>query len=330
MDGKGSRKLFFIFMIFLCLLLLLSGGFNLTQHTQKPATTHKVHKNKNAEKRSFAIVYPVAHPFFQSVTQSAEETAKSLGVNVSIWASQISDVKQQIRIMEDLIQKHVDGIAIGPVDSEALTPIINKAVDEGIKVICFDTDAPNSKRTAYIGTNNYLAGRSMGEVVAQLLHGKGTIIGGTGTATLLNLKQRINGMKDVLKKYPNIKLLEIKPNDSIPNRALSNTEKMIRSHPHFDLFVGMDSLSGPAAITVWKAMGLKKELVTFDGLPIILNGIENGQVTATIAQREFTWGKLIIKRLNEACEGKEISEIEDTGTIKITKDNIKGYLKASH
>ena len=57
--------------------------------------------------------------------------------------------------MEDLITQKVDGIAIGPCDSEALTPYIDQAVEAGIPVLCFDTDAPNSKRVGYVGTDNY-------------------------------------------------------------------------------------------------------------------------------------------------------------------------------
>jgi ribose transport system substrate-binding protein len=97
---------------------------------------------------------------------------------------------------------------------------------------------------------------------------------------------------------------------------------MILKHPDFDALIGMDSLSGPAAITIWKAMGLKKVLLTFDNLPDILDGIKYGQITASISQNQYRWGELIIQYLDAACDGKEIPELIYTKTTEINKSNI--------
>ena len=101
-----------------------------------------------------------------------------MGQNITLIkeGAQNGDVSNQIQIMEDLINQKVDGIAIGPCDSEALTPYIDKAVDAGIQVLCFDTDAPDSKRVGYVGTDNYEAGRAMGEELGKALDGKGSVI----------------------------------------------------------------------------------------------------------------------------------------------------------
>lgn len=289
---------------------------------QKEDTTEEVEKH-----RTFAIVYPVAHPFFEAVTTNAEETAKKMGINLIVRSPENSRVEQQIQIMKDLIKMEVDGIGIGPTDPEALTPLINEASDAGIKIITFDTDAPQSKRLAYIGTDNLSAGHHLGEVVAQLLNYEGTIIGSTGISTMLNLNTRIEGVKQVLDKYPNIKLMEIRSSDGNPAKTLKNIEDLVLKHPDFDALIGIESLSGPAAITVWKAKGLHQPVVTFDDLPIILEGITNGQITSTISQRQFTWGSLILKRLNDTVDGKDIPVFENTGTVEITAENVNNYIQ---
>lgn len=97
---------------------------------------------------TFAIVYPNIFPFFDAIGNGAEDKIEEMGQNITLIkeGAQNGDVSNQIQIMEDLINQKVDGIAIGPCDSEALTPYIDKAVDAGIQVLCFDTDAPDSKR----------------------------------------------------------------------------------------------------------------------------------------------------------------------------------------
>lgn len=300
MEKKMRSKTFSLLLIFL--LIILTTSFYNTKSIQ----------NKNlavAKKiRTFAIVYPVLHPFFESITMGAEEAAKLSNINLYVKGPDIDNkqVNVQIEILNNLINMKVDGIAIGPTDSALLAPIINKAISRGIKVICFDTDSPQSNRISYIGTNNFEAGKHMGEVLAKLLNKKGKILCSTGISTQLNLIQRINGVKKVLLKYPQMKLIEIESSSGDPNLAIKNIENMVIKHPDFDALIGMESLSGPAAITVWKAMGLKKTLVTFDNMPEVLDGIRYGQITATISQNQYLWGKLIISNLNAACDGVKL------------------------
>ena len=152
-----------------------------------------------AKKRTFAIVYPVIHPFFEPVTESAEKYVKEHeGFDVIVKAPEGGNVQQQVEIVEDLIAMKVDGIAIGSTDADALAPVIDKAVDSGIPVVTFDTDTPNSKRAGYIGTDNYKAGVHMAHVIAKHLNNKGKIIILQGVPTQLNLVERLTAIEDTL------------------------------------------------------------------------------------------------------------------------------------
>ena len=160
---------------------------------------------------TFAIVYPNIFPFFDAIGNGAEDKIEEMGQNITLIkeGAQNGDVSNQIQIMEDLINQKVDGIAIGPCDSEALTPYIDKAVDAGIPVLCFDTDAPDSKRFGYVGTDNYEAGRAMGEELGKALDGKGSVICETGVVSQAGLIARLEGVEDVLKEnYPDIEIVQ--------------------------------------------------------------------------------------------------------------------------
>ncbi|MGP4041408.1 substrate-binding domain-containing protein [Gracilibacillus sp. D59] len=298
---------------------ICSSIFILFSGTNRPVIQEELTQEEEqiSSNYTFAIIYPVAHPFFEKVTETAREHASNIGINIIIDAPKIASAEDQAKILQAYIEQEVDGIAIGATDPKTITPIINKAVGRGIPIVCFDTDAPKSNRYAYIGTDNYLAGLHLGETVAKHLEYKGELIVSSGLPTMENLRLRIEGLKAVIDRYPDLSIKTIAYSNGTAPDTLTNIEKMVDTHPNFDGFVGIDSLAGPAAITVWKAHGFDKTAVTFDDLPIILEGVKNGQITSTISQNQGKWGELIVKRLSELINGKTVNEKEYTETIEI-------------
>ncbi len=280
----------------------------------------------HAAERVFAVVYPVINPFFEATSRGAENEAERLGVEVLIKGPDRFDVEQQIAIVEDLIERKVDGFGIGSVDPTKLTPYIDRAVEQGIKVVAFDSDAPLSKRLAYIGTNNFKAGEHMAHVLGTALGGKGKVLVSMGIPSQLNLKQRLQGLEYVLKdEYPDITIVEMQSGWGSHNLTLQCIENMTDSHPDFDALVGIDSFAGPAMVIVWKGKGLSQVAVTFDDLPETIGGVRNGQIYAAIVQRQYDWGVNVVKQLNHAVGGGVIPENTDTGTLEITKTNLGEY-----
>ena len=90
-----------------------------------------------ADGRTFAVVFPIVHPFFEPIGVDAEEYGAEKGWKVITKAPDSSNAQQQIEIVENLISMGVDGIAVGPTDPDALASTIDKALEAGIKVICF-------------------------------------------------------------------------------------------------------------------------------------------------------------------------------------------------
>ncbi|MCZ8522531.1 MULTISPECIES: sugar ABC transporter substrate-binding protein [Paenibacillus] len=273
--------------------------------------------------KTFAVIYPMSHPYFEWITESTEAAAKEAGVTLLVKAPDEAHLEQQIRMLEMTIKQKVDGIAIDPVDAETLTPYIDKAVEAGIPVVCFDSDAPLSKRLAFIGSDNTLAGQRMGAAIDRMLKGRGMVFVGVGMESMLSQQQRLHGLIDYLHSHTDIQVLETRANEGSEDLAVQQLEEMIEAHPHFDAFIGLDSVSGPASILVWKAMGLHQTAVTFDLMPKIIEGIKNGQMSAALSRQEHTWGRLIVTRLLQASRGLEIPEFEETGTLVVTPENVK-------
>src|SRR5207247_5487318 len=114
-----------------------------------------------------------------------------------------ADKLKQKDILESFISQHVDGIAISVLNADFMTGTINKAIDAGIPVVTWDSDAPSSKRIAFYGVDDFKSGQIMGEETAKLLGGKGTVAFLTSLGAN-NLQRRLEGAKDALAKYPNI------------------------------------------------------------------------------------------------------------------------------
>lgn len=327
-----------LFVVFTFTITACSGAGKGTADTPKtdaasePAA--KTDSQKSAEtpakKRTFAIVYPVIHPFFEPVTESAEKYVKEHeGFDVIVKAPEGGNVQQQVEIVEDLIAMKVDGIAIGSTDADALAPVIDKAVDSGIPVVTFDTDTPNSKRAGYIGTDNYKAGVHMAHVIAKHLNNKGKIIILQGVPTQLNLVERLTAIEDTLaKEYPDIVIADVQAGYADPAKGIDVLESMIQAHPDFTSYSGIGACGGPAGIAVWKAKGWTsndKKIITFDNTPENIEGLRDGVIFALVSQNQHTWGEKIFEALNTLCDGGTIKEFDDTGTTEITIENIDTY-----
>lgn len=284
-------------------------------------------ETESTGKLTFAIVIPNIHPFFDPITIGAQDKLKELGVDAEVVCegAMNGDVSQQVQIMEDLITRKVSGIAIGACDSDALTPYINKAVEAGIPVVSFDTDAPDSKRMGYIGTDNFKAGQAMGETLGEALNGKGNVICETGVVSQAGLIQRIEGVQSVLdEKYPDIKIVQQQASGGDVSKALSDIENMITAAPDFDALIIMDA-AGENGVTAFKSRGWTKEdkiLITFDDLDPVIKGVKDGQIYATVTQGQYNWGVNIAEKLYDLVQGKEIPANTDTGYVLINADNV--------
>ena len=115
-------------------------------------------------------------PVFNYAKIGAERKAKELGDVDILWnAPPSADQLRQKEILESYITQHVDGMAISALNGDFLTDTINRAVDAGIPVVMWDSDAPKSKRAAFYGVDDRASGRILGEQTVKLLNGKGTV-----------------------------------------------------------------------------------------------------------------------------------------------------------
>jgi ribose transport system substrate-binding protein len=265
-------------------------------------------------------------PVFNYAKIGAERAAAELGNIQVLWSAPASaDQLKQKEILESYITQRVDGIAISALNGDFLAETINRAVDAGIPVVTWDSDAPSSKRMAFYGVDDLASGRILAEQTIKLLNGKGkvAIITSMGAA---NLQKRLDGVKQGLAAAPGIEVVEVYDIKEDPIRCAEIISTGGRRYPDLAAWV---SVGGWPVFTRNALAGLdsaKTKVISFDTIDPALDLLREGKVQVLLGQKYFGWGSESVKLLNDIKNGKKpATPIIDSGVDVVTKDNVEQY-----
>ncbi|WFS04568.1 sugar-binding protein (plasmid) [Rhizobium tumorigenes] len=286
-----------------------------------------------AQDITIAVVPKVAVPFFDDCNKGAQEAAKAAGVDYQWVVPQNTQGSTQVKIIEDLIARHVSGIAVSVNEPKSVEGIIKQAMAAGIKVLTFDSDSAKSGRSMYIGTINKQAGVTMGKSMGEALGGKGDVAIVTGQLGASNLNERIDGVKEALKAFPDIKVVATEGTEDDLAKAVSVTEALLRGNPKLAGIIGVSQVGGPAAAKVLAEQEFADrkasvKVFAFDDLPDTIKGVKNGYIAGIMVQRPVTMGKLAVEHLVAQIKGTETESKDiDTGVTVVNASNLGSYTK---
>ena len=286
-------------------------------------------KKKEKNELTFVMVPKGVHPYYEPCYEGFKAAAAKYGVRVDMVSPPKFELALQIKVIEDLIAQKVDGIAISAVDDTGLIDVINKAVDEGIKVITFDAPAFSTKALTYIGTVNKQAGYEAGLKMAELMNKSGEVAILQGGLGATNLNERTQGFKEAFEKVsPNIKLVAVEDNRGDYAIAVKKTESLLEIYPKLKAIFGVSAYGAPAAATVIKEQKKAGKFLIggFDDLKDTLEGIKDGSVQFCIVQKTYKMGWLSVEKLLDAVNEKSLPKIIDTGVLIVDKKNVNTYM----
>jgi aldose 1-epimerase len=212
-------------------------------------------------------------------------------------------VAEQQRVVDDLLTKGVDAIAISPIDPQNQTPMIDAASKRTL-VFTQDSDAPSSARACYIGTDNVAAGRQAGQLIREAVPDGGAIMLFVGKLDAKNAQERVQGIKEVL-AGSNITIIDVRTDDVDHVRAKANAADTLVRYPNVKALVGLWAYNGPAilnAVREARKVG-QVRIVAFDEDDQTLAGIKEGAIHATVVQQPYEFGYQAIKRMAQALRG---------------------------
>lgn len=293
---------------------------------------------KPAGEISIGIVTNGVAPFWKPMEIGMKAAAASLPNCDASWQGpQNARVAEQRRIIENYVARGVKGIAISPLEPEALKPVINGLVAKGINVVCIDSDIPDSKRMAYIGTNNFKAGQVLGKKLLALMDGKpGKAVAFVGTLSAENARDRLGGLKDAL-KGSKVQIVDVKQDNTDKGKARSNVEDVLQARPDVNILIGLWSYNLPAIAEAVKDAGERSKItvVGFDAEPGTIQSLKEGNIDATVVQKPYYFGYLAVMLLYNMsrCGVKAVQmtlpppdHIIDTGVEVIGPKTVDKYL----
>ncbi len=292
------------------------------------------------EEEYVMITTAVTMPMYVNHDQATfKRWGKERNVKVSILGPAEWDVPAQINTIEEVIGTRPSGLLINGTDP-AIGPVIDKAVAAGIPTVVYDSDIPNSRRDAFLGTDWYEIGRMQGEEMVRLLGGKGKIAY-MGILGLTNMETGFRGLLDVLKKYPGIEVVGKFDDKANVEEAARITADLLAAHPDLAGLCGFDSNSGPGiALAVKEARKAGKvKITTVDWEPEHLQLVREGVIQMLAGQKRelFTWygAQFLYDRVhqtnrlsaNDVQVGiTNIPTSVNTGLLRITKKNVDEFI----
>lgn len=282
---------------------------------------------QRSRKKIIAVVPKgTAHLFWVSVEAGAMAAGQDFGVEV-LWNGPPveTDYSRQIEIVDSMVARRVDALAVAPTERQALVRPINRAIAQGIPVTVFDSGLDSNNYLCFVATNNYEAGKMGARTLAGLLEGKGNvalIANAPGSASTM---ERERGFTDVIaSEFPRIHIVATQFGQSDRAKALEAAENILSAHPDLNGFFASAEPSSIGAELAIKTRGVagKVKLVTFDSSDGMIADLKAGVIDAMVVQDPFKMGYTAVKTLVDKLNGVNPPKRIDLNATVVRKEDL--------
>jgi ribose transport system substrate-binding protein len=268
-------------------------------------------------------------PARQGAEDAAQALSKRLGVRIEVaWLTpDHEDAALQAATVRGAAGRGIGAILIACSDAAPLIPAIDEAVEKGVAVMTFDSDAPDSKRFAFYGADDADVGDKVMTDLAGLLSGKGKVAVLGGSASAPNLKARVEAVRRTAARHPGIEIVDVVHHVETPLDAATAILKTDAAHPDLAgwAMVGgwplFRSSQSPALAEDLKKRGLK--VVAVDALPEQLNYVDRGLVPVLWAQPVYLWGKVGVEAIvDKVLLGRAVPQRIKMDLVRVSAGNL--------
>ena len=296
-------------------------------------------------RKKVAFVTNGVASFWTIAAAGVKAGGEKFGVNAETLMP-TEGITDQKRMVEDLLTRGIDGIAISPIDPANQSDILNQAAKR-TKLITHDSDAPASERLLYIGMDNYKGGRMCGELVREAMPKGGTVMLLIGRLEQDNAKSRRQGCIDGMlgrtedpKRFDppseiieeaGFKIVGTLTDNFDRAKAKANAEDTLAKYPDIGGMVGLFAYNPPLILEVLAQAGKlgKVQVIAFDEDDATLAGIQKGTVHGTVVQNPYMYGYKSVEVLGELAKGNTsvipAGKIIDIPARQIRKANVDAF-----
>ncbi|MBK9166463.1 MAG: substrate-binding domain-containing protein [Bryobacterales bacterium] len=268
-----------------------------------------------------------SHVFWQSVQAGALAAGQEFDVRIE-WNGPPSETEfsRQIQIVDSLVARRVDGLAVAAADRTALVGPVERATKAGIPVTVFDSGLDTEDYVCFVATNNYEGGRMAARKLAALLGGKGEVavlMHAPGSASTL---EREKGFRDALAaEFPGLRIVAEQFGMSDRAKARAAAENMLAAHPELDgLFASAEPSSVGAALAVkGRELAGKVQVVAFDASEGLVEDLRAGTIQALVVQDPFRIGYEAVRTLVRTWEGNPPPKRVDLDAVVVLSGDLE-------
>lgn len=264
-------------------------------------------KVKSELYRIVFIAQELGSPFWNDVQIGAERIAENNETVVDFWGTYRPNQGELLKNMEIAIASKVNGIIVEGTENKEFVEAVNKASAKGIPVITIATDAPESLRKTYVGSDHFKEGLVIGERVAAQLNGSGkvAIVDGKDPTSFQELRRR--GVAQVLSEYSEVEIVEIHDSESAMH-AKDETNEILNQHPDCKVFLGLSAEAGVGIIHTIRTRAKLSDyaIFSFEDSPETIELVKQGTIQATLSHRPKDMGEASMSLMLKWLKGEEI------------------------
>jgi ribose transport system substrate-binding protein len=283
--------------------------------------------NQSRRKQIAVIPKSTSSLFYQPVHAGANAAGEEFNLEI-LWSGPASetDYSRQIEIVDSMIARHVDGLAIAASERNALNQSLERAAAENIPVTIFDSGVDSKNYMTFIATDNVEAGRMAGRKMGELLGGKGAVAIILHAPGSYSTMDREAGFKEVIAKtFPGIRVVAEQYSGGDRARAMRVTEDILTVHGDLN---GMFASSEPTAVGAAQALKArnlagKVKLVGFDASEGLIQDLKDGVFSALVVQDPFKMGHEAVRTLADKLAGKSPVKQIDLSAVVVTKADLE-------
>lgn len=268
-----------------------------------------------------------SHLFWVSVEAGARAAARDLDVDI-IWNGPPLETEydRQIQIVDSLVARRVDGLAIAATERKALVQSIDRAMAQGIPVTVFDSGIDSTNYTTFLSTNNYEAGQMGARTLARLIGGRGEVAILLHAPGSFSTMDREQGFEDVIgKEYPGIRIVARQFGMSDRAKSRAAAENILAANPGLEgIFASTEpSSSGVSLALKARRLAGKVKFVAFDSSDNMIEDLREGTIHAMVVQDPFRIGYEAVKTLVDKLNGITPPKRIDLSARVVTKPDLE-------
>jgi len=281
--------------------------------------------HRNEQRVVGVVPKGASHIFWQTVHAGALKAASEFGFSVEWNAPTLEvDSSRQIEIVDAMINRGVAGLALAPVDKQALVAVVERAAAKGIPVSIFDSAIDTDKIISYVATDNTEGGRIAARRMGEILGGKGKVgIMGfmPGSASTM---EREHGFQDEIRqRFPGIDIIGLQFGMADRAKAMAATENMLAAHPDLAGVFADNESSSAGALQALKSRGASGvKLVAFDASDQLIASLRDGSIDSLVAQNPFRMGYESARAIGLKLGGGAPAAKVDSGVSLILREDL--------